>query len=283
VGANRAAGTVTSVNVASGTEATVGTILYTVDLRPVAVALGVVPAFRTMAQDTSGEDVSQLQAMLATLGYYSGATNGIFGWSTRKAVISWQKSTGLPTDGVVQIGDIVFARSLPMRISLDSELLSVGAILNGSEAAIRGLPVAPTFTAPVTAAQSAAIANGSRIEVTGPAGTMWTGEVVERITTADGDIVLTISGDSGGDLCASECESLPTEVESLLQAKVVIVEPTAGLTVPSAALRTLADGTVVVIDSKGKQHAVTVEASAKGYSVLGGAAAGMMVRVPAGP
>jgi len=48
---------------------------------------------------SSGEMVTQLQARLKELGYYTGNTDGIYGGGTKQAVIVFQKQHGLDADG----------------------------------------------------------------------------------------------------------------------------------------------------------------------------------------
>ena len=66
-----------------------------------------------------------------------------------------------------------------------------------------------------------------------------------------------------------------------IQLRIVIVESVTGLTVPSAALLSKADGSIVVIDSEGIEYPVTVVTSARGLSIIEGVDAGTRVRVPA--
>jgi N-acetylmuramoyl-L-alanine amidase len=47
-----------------------------------------------------GEEVRQIQKKLKSLGYYTGAVDGIYGTGTKNAVIAFQKSCGLTADGV---------------------------------------------------------------------------------------------------------------------------------------------------------------------------------------
>jgi hypothetical protein len=54
-----------------------------------------------------------------------------------------------------------------------------------------------------------------------------------------------------------------------------------GLTVPSSALLSKADGSVAVVDATGVEHEVTVISTAKGMAVIEGIAAGTDVRIPA--
>lgn len=49
---------------------------------------------------SSGEEVRQIQKKLKTLGYYTGAVDGIFGSQTRAAVKAFQKACGLTVDGI---------------------------------------------------------------------------------------------------------------------------------------------------------------------------------------
>jgi peptidoglycan hydrolase-like protein with peptidoglycan-binding domain len=48
-----------------------------------------------------GVDVLALQARLTALGYWNGASDGVFGELTRQAVVAIQKAAGLSRDGVV--------------------------------------------------------------------------------------------------------------------------------------------------------------------------------------
>ncbi len=79
VGTNRSAGIVTSLSLTNGQEAVRGTELYRVNLRPVVIAQGDIPAFRDIAKDTSGPDVAQIQEMLKSLHLFSGTADGKMG------------------------------------------------------------------------------------------------------------------------------------------------------------------------------------------------------------
>ncbi len=96
VGTNQASGTVTTVEVTAGDEVTHGSVLYTVNLRPVVIGQGAVPGFRPLARGTDGADTQQLQGMLAALGFFKAAPDGKFGAATDAAVRAWQKSLGPP-------------------------------------------------------------------------------------------------------------------------------------------------------------------------------------------
>src|SRR5207244_81786 len=73
---------------------------------PVLVLQGAQPAYRDLGPGAAGEDVRQLQAALARLGFDPGALNGVYGASTAGAVAAWYRSAGWtplgPTDEQLQ-------------------------------------------------------------------------------------------------------------------------------------------------------------------------------------
>lgn len=282
VASNRAAGTVTEVSVTEGQEVVAGSALYLVDQRPVVIAQGKVPSFRHMGRSDTGADVTQMQTLLASLGLYRGPVDGVFDVTTERAVRAWQSSLGLKADGVVMLGDVIFVPSLPVRISLDSELIYLGAILIGDEPAIRALPKSPTFSVPVTEAQAALMPEGTLVKIDGPAGDAWTAFTFQREWTDQGSVLVELSPASEGlAICADACESIPPTGEVLLPARIVTVETVEGLILPSASLVADGSGKLFVIDRSGARHSVVVVASAKGMSVVEGVQLGMSVRLPA--
>ncbi|OGO79196.1 MAG: spore cortex-lytic enzyme [Clostridiales bacterium GWB2_37_7] len=48
-----------------------------------------------------GTEVKTVQTKLKRWGYYKGSVDGIFGWKTRSAVVTFQKKNGLKADGIV--------------------------------------------------------------------------------------------------------------------------------------------------------------------------------------
>lgn len=280
VGTNQASGTVTTVNVAAGDEVKQGTVLYTVNLRPVVVAQGSIPSFQALARGSKGADVKQVQAMLTTLGHFTGTPDGEFGYVTERAVKAWQKSLGIPQDGMVQPGDLVFVPSLPTRLALDTDVIKRGAIVSGGEAVVKGLPVAPSFVIPVTESQTSMMPNGTRVEISNGEA-KWEAVVVDQVTDEMDGTTIILARPDGGPICGEECATIPVTGQTLLQSRIVTVETVAGLVVPSAALLSGADGKVSVTDAGAVSHPVTVVTSARGMSVIQGVPAGTRVRVPA--
>ncbi|WP_240044089.1 peptidoglycan-binding domain-containing protein [Plantibacter flavus] len=281
-GDNRAAGVVTTVNIAAGDEVPQGTTLYTVNLRPVVVAQGAIPAFRAIGLGTSGPDVAQLQEMLAALDLYHAEADGEAGRGTVTAIEAWQKSLGLEPSGQVELGDVVFVPALPARVALDTQVVSTGATLAGGEAVVKTLPASPSFSIPVTEAQAAAVTAGVRVEISAPDGSTWEGFATDQTKDEETQAVsVNLQGAEGAPICGTACGAVPVTGEARLMSRIVIIEPVAGLVVPSAALITTASGETAVVDRSGKRRSVTVVASARGMSAITGVDAGTKVRVPA--
>lgn len=281
VGSNQASGTVTGVSIEPGQEVSAGTTLYTVNLRPVVIAQGDVPAFQALSQGMSGTDVEQLQNLLANGGFYKGTVSGSFGYSTTVAVKAWQKSLGVSADGVVQLGDLVFVPTLPTRIALDAKVVKRGAALSGGEPVVTGLPAEPSFSVPVSETQAALIPSGTVVEITGPEGEQWVAVAADQEADEFSTITVHLTGLDGASICGDACASVPVTEATYFSSRVVTVATVSGLRLPSAALLSTADGSTVVIDDEGTQHEVTVITSARGMSIIEGVAKGTKVRVPA--
>ena len=102
-----------------------GTVLYTVESRPVVALGGSVPAWRTMATGDTGQDVRQLELSLAALGYTSEGmvVDDEFDDDTAAAVSAWQAGYGLEVTGEVTLGTVVF---VPSAATVRSVNIAVG-------------------------------------------------------------------------------------------------------------------------------------------------------------
>lgn len=279
-GTNQAVGVVTSIDLSDGDAVSAGQVLYKVNLRPVVAAAGSVPAFRPLAKDSQGDDVLQLQAFLTDIGMYNGDMDGGFGPRTEVAVKKWQKSLNLPQDGVVQTGDLLFLPQVPTRVTLDPELISRGAALVGGEEIVSALPVEPTFTIPVTAAQAGMMPVGTQVNIHAEDLT-WVAAIVGQKAGEADTLEMLLAGVDGGTVCGVDCGRVAVTGETLLPSQIVTVETVVGAVVPAAALLSKAGGQVVVIDSTGVSHDVTITASARGMAVIEGVETGVSVRIPA--
>ena len=64
------------------------------------VSVKAAAANRTLKVGSRGDDVKQLQTNLNSLGYSAGTPDGIFGNGTKSAVVAFQKTYGLSSDGI---------------------------------------------------------------------------------------------------------------------------------------------------------------------------------------
>lgn len=282
LGTNQATGIITSTPVAAGTTVSEADTLYTVNLRPVVIASGSVPAFRDLSPGTSGRDVRQLQRMLTALGRLS-EPSGVYDATTERAVRSWQTSLGSVADGTVRLGDVVFVpATLPRRLRLDPEVVATGAVLSGGEPVLSALAPEPSFTLPVTQAQSAQMPPGTPVEIDSLDGAAWTaltGEASLDPETAEITVALASAGDEP--ICGPQCSTLSVDQPTQLPSRVVTQETVAGNLVPTAAILSRADGSLAVVDRDGEPRPVRLIASARGQSVVEGVDPGLRVRIPA--
>ncbi|WP_298944822.1 peptidoglycan-binding protein [uncultured Microbacterium sp.] len=281
VGTNRAVGVVTSIGAEAGAEVSQGSALYSVDLHPVVIARGVVPSFRDISEGSKGEDVRQIQQLLADLGFYRGEVGGEAGTVTAAAIRAWQKSLNVEVTGTVRSGDVIFVPTLPARVALNIEEIYRGASLVGGESAVSGLSPSPAFNVPVTDSQASLMPAGTRVLITSPNGSVWDAVAEEQVRDEVAGSITVKLGSGGQDpICKQECAQIPVDDSITLSSEVVTVETVTGLVVPSAALVSAADGQLAVIDEAGIRRSATVMGTARGMAVIDGVDAGVRVRVP---
>lgn len=272
-----AEGVLTTVAVASGDQVSSGQQIASVDLRPVVLAKGSVPAFRDLDQGASGPDVAQLQEMLAALRLYDGAVDAKYGPSTAAAVKTWQGQVGVARDGIVRLGDIIFVSSLPAVISLQN-FGTIGQTLGGS-ATIDLVASSPNMAIELQDAQKDLVGVGTKVIVHVASGVDWT-ESVASVSSINGVWRATLSGPNGGPVCTDACGLVPlSDGSSSLPADVVVVPAVTGPTVPGAAVGTGVDGQAFVLDESGRRVSVTVKAAQGGVDVVDGVEIGQVIRL----
>lgn len=274
---NSATGTVTQVTVAPGQEVHPGDVLYSVNLRPVVIAEGTVPAFRDMQVGTIGADVLQLEQMLARVTPFSGTVDNTFTSTTSAAVAAWQRDLGTSVTGRVSLGDVVFLSKLPQRIVLGDQI-AVGQRLAAGTVPISVLSAAPEFTVTLDMDQRALVSLDGDVRVRAD-DQVWRGMIRKATESPEGELVLTLAAADGGPLCGRRCDSVPVSERTLMPCEIVSVPRTQGPVVPNAALGTAPDGSTVVIRADGSEAPVRVLASANGSSVVSGIEAGDRVRL----
>ncbi len=268
-----AGGTVTTVEVDAGDEVSAGDVLFTVDERPAVVAEGRIPAYRDLARGAVGEDVAQLQRLLAAEGRYAGADDGRFGAGTARAVEAWQRSLGVDDDGVVRQGDVVFVTGLPLRVALSDELV-VGRVVSPGSEAVWAVAETPRFVIPLAEGQRDLVPLSGQVRVEHPGG-VWDGRIASADTGEDGGVELVLEAEGGGPVCGQECAAaVPVDDEVQFRARIVAVPETTGPLVPAAALRTDAGGQVWVTTAAGDRREVEVAEADAGQAVVTGVEVG---------
>ena len=276
VAANPANGVVTSVDLGSGGQVSPGDVVYRVDQRPVSAAAGSVPSFRDLAPGSSGQDVRQLQELLAELGLYEGEVDGVYGTGMAAAVVTWQESLGITGDGAILQGDLIVVPELPARLA-PAEAIRPGAVLVGGEPALAAVGDGPTFLVELPAGESPVVSANSGV-VVDPDGRRWEALVSGMAETPTGEPALTLTGADGGTVCGEDCgEAVPLGETVLYPVEVTVVPTTTGPMVPVAALLPDgADGWMVRL-ADGGESPVTVLAAANGWAVVEGLAVGEQV------
>jgi peptidoglycan hydrolase-like protein with peptidoglycan-binding domain len=95
-----------------------GHAVYEADGRPVILLQGERPIWRELAEGMDdGQDVVQLEANLARLGFFGREPDTRFDRSTTDAVTRWQKHLGVPATGTVTGTDVVVVNAPSIRIS----------------------------------------------------------------------------------------------------------------------------------------------------------------------
>lgn len=278
---NAANGVVTSVDVEPGSMVVAGDVLYSVDLRPVVAAEGVVPSFRDLTLRDRGSDVAQLQGLLTDLGFYEGEADGVFGVGVRDAVQEWQRSLGVTDDGVVRRGDVVYVGGLPARVLL-SEEVTVGGLLGGGEQVVSRVVGEVEFSVPLTPEQRGLVPLVAEVEVTYDGG-VWEGRIVEAVERPGEfgeELALVLEGRGGGSLCGEDCGVVPLVGRSSFPARIIVVPETSGPVVPVAGIITEADGSTVVQTTDGRRIEVEVVAAADGLAVVEGLEPGEVILLP---
>lgn len=272
-------GTVTAVRITGATKVRAGQVLYDVDLKPVTLAEGSVPAFRDLSVGTSGADVRQLQALLKAVGVRGEEPDGTFGSDTAAQVRLWQQQTNQTVTGVVARGAMLFVRRLPAIVAPADEL-QTGALAPVGVPVIRVLPPAPTFSIAMPTNQASLTRSGMAVTLT-YGDTHWAGRITDLGAAGpDGTVVASVGPAAGQDsVCAPRCATLPPG-GGTVSASIEVVPLTHGVAVPSQALVVGRDGRPAVVTAEGQYLSVTIRAASGGVCIVNGLDAGRRIRVP---
>lgn len=275
-------GLVTSIGFANGDTVGSGDVLFTTDLRPVAIVAGSIPSFRDLGPGIAGPDVRQLESFLTELGYLEVEADETFDETTADALRAWQESIGAPPTGAVARGDLIFVAELPVRIAA-TDALAVGAPLIQGEIILNRVSAAPSIVVPLAPEQRNLVPLSGAVLISYPEGT-WEA-VITRAAEAFQDgaqrLDLVLEAPSGGPACGDECADwVPIGERTSFAADIIIVPELTGPVVPVAAITTEPDGDHMLELANGDRVPVEVLVSTGGLAVVDGVQPGDVVVLP---
>jgi hypothetical protein len=175
-----------------GQVVTEGHMLYDVSGDPVALLYGTTPAFRTLSEGatdsaTSGVDVAELNDDLVALGYLTSAEIASepsdFTAYTKAGVEELQAALGVPQNGVLTLGQVVFLPSAARITGVGQNTVLGGMAQPGSQI-LTATSTARVVTIDLNADQQGNVAVGDKVTITLPNGQNTTGTVTSVGTVA---------------------------------------------------------------------------------------------------
>ena len=288
-------GTSYTVLPAVGAVISQGQTLYSVDGRPVPLLYGAQAAYRVMATGVSGSDVRQLEQDLIALGFAESSNlvaDGNFTAADAAAVRRWQAALGVPSTGVVNLGDAVFqsgpVRVTALHVSAGSPVATGGQIMDVTSAT-------RVVTVPLNPALGYQVKQGDPVTVDLPDGHTRVPGTVSNVSTVAtqqaGNGQQTPNGAPQATIGVTIRLNDPNGVPNLDQAPVSVDVTTQSarnvLAVPVNALLALAGGGygIEVVEPSGRHRLIAVQTGifdSGRVQVTGqGLAEGMTVVVPA--
>ncbi len=252
------------------------------DERPMTVIAADVPAFRTLRTGDAGRDVAALNAFLRHRGYSVDAASDVFSAATKEAVAAWQGSLLLPSDGVVQLGDVLF---LPSR-SLDGPSFAwgtdatVGAPIAPGVELLDELAAVPQLTVQFGSAAPDGLAAGTSGAAQLPDGTSIP-VTLESIAFSEGLAVGNVAGSSGALCSVNRCPTPDAGGHDMrVSIEFTLVEQTTGPLVPSAAVQTDPAIGAYVLLAGGQRQPVKILVADQGQAIVSGIETGTLLVIP---
>jgi hypothetical protein len=188
---NQQQGTITWLP-AVGQIVTEGHELYGVSEDPVVLLYGTTPAFRTLSEGatdsaTSGPDVAELNYDLVALGYLTSADIAAepsdFTAYTKAGVEELQAALGVPQNGVLSLGQVVFLPSAA-RITAVGQNAVLGGMAQPGSQILTASSTNRVVTIDLNPDQQGDVAVGDKVTITLPNGQNTTGTVTSVGTVA---------------------------------------------------------------------------------------------------
>lgn len=235
-----------------------GATLFRVDNHPVVLFYGTLPAWRTLAPGTTGDDVLELEQNLWALGYRGFTVDTTYSASTAAAVKKWQGDLGLTKTGTVELGRVVYATG---QVRVDALDANPGDVVGPGQAVLAYTGTDRVVAVELSIADARLGVKGAAVTVTLPDGSTASGKIATVTTVikpAEGNqdattkVDVTVSVDDQAKLTGLDQAAVTVDFTASKRENV--------LTVPVAALLALAEGGygVQVVDGTGT-HIVAVQ------------------------
>jgi peptidoglycan hydrolase-like protein with peptidoglycan-binding domain len=172
--------------VPAGTVVTAGQRLYETNGHDrTSLMYGSRPAWRTMASGVAnGADILQLERNLRQLGFTRKGDKVDTHWDARTtaAVKRWQRKAGLPVDGAVDLGELVF---LPEAIRVTEISATLGTMVGQGGPVLSGTSSRRVISVDLDAGDRALFAVGKAVQVELPDGSIVAGRIATIARIAD--------------------------------------------------------------------------------------------------
>lgn len=177
----RLVGTLTALP-ATGSTVGRGKALYRVDDKPVVLLYGSLPAYRTLAPGTKGDDVRQFEQNLWALGYRGFTVDREFTADTATAVKEWQDDLGLTKTGAVEPGRVVYA---PDAVRVSARKAAAGDLLRPGGAVLTCTGRTRVITVELGLDDERLAREGNAVNIRLPDGTTVPGKISGTRTVID--------------------------------------------------------------------------------------------------
>ena len=256
-----------------------GHVLYRVSGTPVVLLYGRSPAYRSLSEGMTGQDVRQLNAGLVKLGYATAAALGprsgwnYFSGETAYALEQLQSHLGLTVTGTLPLGQAAFLPG-PAQVNALGTGVVPGAPATAGSVVLTATSVTPVVTIDLDASLQGEVKAGDKVSITLPSGAVTPGVItqVSNVATPSSSSSSSGSGNgngsgsgSGGGTTITVLVSLthPKAAGHLNQAPVEVTITTGSasnvLTVPVDALLAQPGGRYAVeVTGPGGHHLVRV-------------------------